>query len=121
MNRVKTIIIVSVSILVLFLVEMVTSDETICHGVIVDKHYAASHTSHGTGIGTTSSGKTGVVATTNYTPEKFVIMIKHKDGSIRTVEVPSSMYYSKDINQEAQYMLHTGKVTGIEYMVNRVK
>lgn len=82
------------------------------NGIVVDKHYEAEQNSTGTGYGMTSSGESGVIVTSTYEGEKFLIMVKTETGKIVTVECVPEVYYQKEIGQKIDCVVYKGFFTG---------
>lgn len=86
--------------LIFILIDGISINKEPFSGIVVDKHYKAERNSTGTGYGMTSSGKTGVIVTSEHESEKFLVMVKTKSGKIFTVECEPSLYYSKKNGDE---------------------
>lgn len=107
---------------VLFIiVDMINSDSEPFYGVIVDKHYKAEINSTGTGYGMTSSGKMGMVTTSQRESEDFLVMVKTDRGGIYTVSVSAELYYEKEIGNKIDCVKHIGLFTGIVWGYKGIK
>lgn len=89
-------------------------------GIIIDKNYNAEHSSIGTGYGT-SNGKSGVIITSNYESEKFLIIVKTDIGKVITVECKPKLYYQKEIGQKIICIAHKGYFTGWTWSKNGIR
>ena len=81
-------------------------------GEVIDKHYEAERNSIGTGYGVTSSGKGGVITTSEHESEKFLLMVKTESGEAVTVECEPEIYYQKAIGQMIDCISYNGYFTG---------
>ena len=69
-------------------------------GVVVDKAYNAA--TRGTGVGVSSSGRSsGPVVVNTWTPEKWVVIIRHNDKTI-PVETTAEVWSSVDKGSEVE-------------------
>jgi len=85
--------------LIFILIDGICSEKQPFSGIVVDKHYKAESTSVGTGVVNTGNGS-GVVTMVETDPEKFLVMVRTKDGQIFTVECEPTLYYAKNMNDE---------------------
>lgn len=109
----------SISTLIMLILLLATVDfassfgnEEIYNGVIVDKQYSARRTSTGTGTAIGTNGRVGVVTTTDTSPEKFLLMVRDKDGKIHTVTCEPELYYVKENEDSLRYFIRKGRVLG---------
>lgn len=86
-------------------------------GLVVDKHYKPATSSSTSTVG--SNGK--VYSSTSSSSEKFLIMVKTSNGQVFTTETDASIYYSKNINDRAEFEIHTGKLSGITWSIHTLK
>ena len=82
-------------------------------GIVIDKHYKAERNSVGTGYGMTSSGKSGVIVTSEHESEKFLLMVKTESGNVVTVECEPELYYEKQVGQKIDCKDYKGFFTGV--------
>lgn len=90
----STLIMLIVFFLLFILVDIIFSNDMPFSGIVIDKHYKSKNTSIGTGIVNTQNGS-GVVTTVETDPEKFLIMVKDKQGKIYTADCDATTYYNK--------------------------
>ena len=110
--------IISIIILatVFFLIDATASKPQAFEGNVIDKYYKAESYNTGTGIGVTSSGKAGVVMTSERESEKFILMVKTKNKKIVTVNCEPELYYKKKIGELIEYNAYKGFFTGIVWV-----
>jgi len=91
------------------------------YGSVIDKHYKAERNSTGTGYGITSSGKNGIIVTTEHEGEKFLIMVKTESGKVVTVECAPEVYYQKEVGQKIDCNAYKGYFTGWTWSMHGVR
>lgn len=85
------------------------------YGTVIDKYYKAERNGIGTGYGITSSGKSGVIVTSEYEGEKFLLMVKNQNGNVVTVECKPQLYYEKQIGEKIECKAYKGWISGSIY------
>ena len=101
--------------LAFFLIDGIAVKAEPFHGSVIDKHYKDERNSTGTGYGMTNSGKSGVILTSEYESEKFLLMVKTEGGNVVTVECEPELYYKKQVNQEIDCEAYKGFFTGVTW------
>lgn len=90
--------------------------KTVHHGEVIDKAYRAKTTKpHMQQVGKT------IMTTTRTVPEKWIIMVKIKDGRIITAKSTPETYYEKEIGDEVEYKHWVGGLYGICYSTKVIK
>lgn len=84
-------------------------------GKLIDKHYSNSTVSVGTGVGIDPYGRSVVVTTTQIKPEEWILIIRKQDGQIVSVNCSDSIFYSKAINENIDFITYYGLIFGCEY------
>lgn len=87
------------------------------HGYVIDKHYKAERISVGTGTAVGSNGNVGVITTTEFDPEDFLIMVKDESGRVVTVKCDPELYYQKEIGDSIVCEEYKGLFTGAVWHV----
>jgi len=90
-------------------------------GNVIDKHYSARSQRTGTGVGVTTGGQTAVVVTSTSEPEKFLLMVKTKSGSVVTVKCKPELYYEKEIGSPIEFAIFKGRFTGMSWGIQGVR
>lgn len=121
MPIVSSIISIFILGLALFLIDGIASKLEPFYGSVIDKHYKAERNSTGTGYGMTSSGKSGVIVTSEYESEKFLLMVKTESGEVVTVECESTLYYKKEVGQKIDCEAYKGYFTGSTWSMYGVR
>ena len=84
-------------------------------GEIVEKSFTPESVTSGYGSGITSDGNVGLVNTTSYSSEKFILIIKTIDkNEFKTIEVKPEMYYSVKEGTIVNFSLFQSKYLKIE-------
>ncbi len=117
----SSIIAIVVLGLAFILVDGIASKPESFYGSVIDKHYKAERNSTGTGYGMTSSGKSGVIVTSEHEDEKFLIMVKTESGKVVTVECEPEVYYQKEIGQKIDCNAYKGYFTGWTWSLHGVR
>ena len=104
-----------------FLIDGIASKPESFYGNVIDKHYEAESNRTVTGVGVTSSGKTGVVMTSESEPEKFLLMVKTESGKIVTVKCEPELYYEKEIGERIESNAYKGLFTGMVWSLRGVR
>tara|TARA_R110002111_G_scaffold59176_3_gene99689 strand:- start:74 stop:451 length:378 start_codon:yes stop_codon:yes gene_type:complete len=91
------------------------------YGTVIDKHYKAEVNTTGTGYGMTSSGKSGVVMTSEHESEKFLVMVKTSKGNVVTVECSAELYYKKQVGEKIDCNNYIGSYTGMSWALKGVR
>lgn len=107
--------------LVFILTDVLMSKPEYFSGNVIDKHYKAKSHRTGTGVGVTSSGKTGVVMTSESEPEKFLLIVKTENGRVVTAKCEPELYYQKEIGQSIEFAIYKGRFTGMAWSVRCVR
>jgi len=121
MPIVSSIIAIVILGLAFILIDGIASNPESFYGSVVDKHYKAERNSTGTGYGMTSSGKSGVIVTTEHEDEKFLIMVKTESGKVVTVECKPEAYYQKEVGQKIDCNAYKGYFTGWTWSMHGVR
>lgn len=90
-------------------------------GNVIDKHYKAESHRTGTGVGVTSSGKTGVGMISESESEKFLLMVKTENGRVVTAKCEPELYYQKETGQSIEFAIYKGRFTGMTWSVQGVR
>lgn len=112
MPIVSSLIAIFILGLAFFLIDGIASKPEPFYGIVIDKHYKAERNSTGTGYGMTSSGKSGVIVTSEHESEKFLLMVKTESGQVVTVECVPTLYYEKQVGQKIYCKAYKGFFTG---------
>lgn len=119
------ILIVILTLIFLFLIFIITdsffSKPVAFTGLVVDKHYKAESVRTGTGIVNTTQGVTGIVTTTEWDPEEFLIMVKTDNGNVVTAKCKPELYYAKEKGQPIDCYWSKGYFTGWQWSVYCLK
>lgn len=107
--------------LVFLLIDGIASKPEPFYGSVIDKHYKAERNSTGTGYGMTSSGKSGVIVTSEHESEKFLLMVKTDNGKVVTVECEPELYYEKKVGQKIECKAYKGFFTGSTWLMYGVR
>jgi hypothetical protein len=121
MPIVGSIILIFIIGLVFLMIDRIASKAEPFYGNVVDRHYKAERNSTGTGYGMTSSGKGGIVVTSQHEREKFLIMVKTENGNIVTVECEPKLYYEKRVGQKIECKAYKGFFTGSTWRMYGVR
>ena len=121
MPIVSSIIAIVILGLGFILIDGIASKPEAFYGNVIDKHYEAESHRTGTGVGVTSSGKTGVVMTFESEPEKFLLMVKTESGKIVTVKCEPELYYQKEIGERIYCNAYKGLFTGMVWSLYGVR
>lgn len=111
MRTVSSIIAIFVLVLAFLLIDVIASKPDPFYGSVIDKHYKAERNSTATGYGMTSSGKSGVIVTSEHESEKFLLMVKNENGNVVTVECDPELYYEKQVGQKIHCKAYKGYFT----------
>ena len=103
------------------LIDGIASKPEPFYGSVIDKHYKAERNSTGTGYGMTSSGKSGIIATSEHESEKFLLMVKTESGQVVTVECEPTLYYEKTVGQKIDCNAYKGFFTGLTWSMYGVR
>lgn len=90
-------------------------------GIIIDKHYAPSQSSYGVGNTINANGQVGIISTSSYEAEKFLIMVKTVNGQIVTTESEPELYYKNKIGDSVLCKSFLGRLTGIDWYNETIK
>ena len=107
--------------LAFFLIDGIASKPEPFYGTVIDKHYKAERNSTGTGYGMTSSGKSGVIVTSEHESEKFLLLVKTDNGKVVTVECEHELYYEKQVGQKIDCKAYKGFFTGSTWSMYGVR
>ena len=121
MPIVSSIIAIVILGLGFILIDGIASKPEAFYGNVIDKHYEVESHRTGTGVGVTSSGKTGVVMTFESEPEKFLLMVKTESGKIVTVKCEPELYYQKEIGERIDCNAYKGLFTGMVWSLYGVR
>ena len=121
MPIVSSIIAIVILGLAFILIDGIASKPESFYGSVVDKHYKAERNSTGTGYGMTSSGKSGIIVTSEHEDEKFLIMVKTESGKVVTVECEPEVYYQKEVGQKIDCNAYKGYFTGWTWSLHGVR
>jgi hypothetical protein len=121
MPIIGSIILVIVLGIAFILVDGICTKPTEFSGIVLDKQYKAERNSTGTGYGMTSSGKSGVIVTTEHEDEKFLVMVKMNNGEAVTAECKANIYYSKEKDSKIDCIINKGLFTGLVWSINGIK
>ena len=114
-------LLVLICLIVFILIDGLASYPESFNGVVLDKHYKSETNSTGTGYGTTSNGKGGVIVTSHHESEKFLLMVKVEGGEVVTVQCEPEIYYKKELGNEIQCNAYKGFFTGLTWSLYGVK
>lgn len=106
------ILVIAILSVAFIIVDGVMSKPVPFYGTVVDKHYKAEINSSGTGYGMTSSGKSGVIFTSQHEAEEFLLIVKTGNGNLVTVECEPELYYKKEVGQKINCNAYKGYFTG---------
>lgn len=112
MPIVSSLIAIFILGLAFFLIDGIASKPEPFYGSVIDKHYKAERNSTGTGYGMTSSGKSGVIVTSEHESEKFLLMVKTENGNVVKVQCEPELYYEKQVGQKIDCKAYKGFFTG---------
>jgi hypothetical protein len=121
MPIVSSLIAIFILGLVFFLIDGIASKPEPFYGSVIDKHYKAESHRTGTGYGMTSSGKSGVIVTSEHESEKFLLMVKTENGKVVTVECEPTLYYEKQVGQKIDCKAYKGFFTGSTWSMYGVR
>ena len=121
MPIVSSLIAIIILGLAFFLIDGIASKPEPFYGTVIDKHYKAERNSTGTGYGMTSSGKSGVIVTSEHESEKFLLMVKTDNGKVITVECKPELYYEKQVGQKIDCKAYKGFFTGSTWSMYGVR
>lgn len=107
--------------LAFFLIDGIASKPEPFYGSVIDKYYKAERNSTGTGYGMTSSGKSGVIVTSEHESEKFLLMVKTDNGKVVTVECEPELYYEKQVGQKIDCKAYKGFFTSSTWSMYGVR
>lgn len=111
----EVLLIIIVALVIFLLVDIFCSKPKRFTGEIIDKQYKAESASTNTGVVTNSNGNTTVITTTEFNPEKWILIVKKQDGEIITVKSSSEIYYSKSIGESVDFDTYFGLFTKYNY------
>ena len=121
MPIVSSLIAIIILGLAFFLIDGIASKPEPFYGTVIDKHYKAERNSTGTGYGMTSSGKSGVIVTSEHESEKFLLMVKTDNGKVITIECKPELYYEKQVGQKIDCKAYKGFFTGSTWLMYGVR
>ncbi len=121
MPIVSSLIAIFILGLAFFLIDEIASKPEPFYGTVIDKHYKAERNSTGTSYGMTSSGKSGVIVTSEYESEKFLLMVKTDNGKVVTVKCEPELYYEKQVGQKIDCKAYKGFFTGSTWSMYGVR
>ena len=121
MPIVSSLIAIIILGLAFFLIDGIASKPEPFYGTVIDKHYKAERNSTGTGYGMTSSGKRGVIVTSEHESEKFLLMVKTDNGKVITIECKPELYYEKQVGQKIDCKAYKGFFTGSTWLMYGVR
>ena len=121
MPIVSSLIAIIILGLAFFLIDGIASKPEPFYGTVTDKHYKAERNSTGTGYGMTSSGKRGVIVTSEHESEKFLLMVKTDNGKVITIECKPELYYEKQVGQKIDCKAYKGFFTGSTWLMYGVR
>lgn len=113
MSEGTPIVIVAILMIAFILIDGVASKPEPFYGTVVDKHYKAERTSIATGPAVGTDGTMGVVTTSDFDPEEFLIMVKTEKGNIVTVTCEPELYYQKEVGERIDCTAYKGLFTGM--------
>ena len=116
----RTIVILLVSFVVLFSIDILAYKSKKANGIVIDKNYKGEQTSVGTGA-VYVNGKVGVTTNVNVDSEKFLVMVKDLDEDIIVVDCSAKLYYKKEKGDILFFEYCTGFFTDIVYGVDGIK
>lgn len=99
---------------------LLTTPEHI-EGTIVDKQYESESNRTGTGTAIGANGNVGIITTYEYEAEKFLLIIRTKNGEIKTVYCSPELYYSKEKGQLLLCDNYKGLITGSSIKIYGIK
>lgn len=117
----SSIIAIFILVFAFFLIDGIASKPEPFYGSVIDKHYKAERNSTGTDYGMTSSGKSGVIVTSEHESEKFLLMVKTESGQVVTVECEPELYYQKEVGQKIDCKAYKGYFTGSTWSMYGVR
>lgn len=112
MPIVSIFIAIFILVFTFFLIDGIASKPEPFYGIIIDKHYKAERNSTSTGYVMPISGESGVIVTSEYESEKFLLMVKIEDVQVVTVECEPTLYYEKQVGQKIYCKAYKGFFTG---------
>lgn len=121
MPIVSSLIAIFILGLAFFLIDGIASKPEPFYGTVIDKHYKAERNSTGTSYGMTSSGKSGVIVTSEHESEKFLLMVKTDNGKVVTVKCEPELYYEKQVGQKIDCKAYKGFFTGSTWSMYGVR
>ena len=121
MPIVSSLIAIFILGLAFFLIDGIASKPEPFYGSVIDKYYKAERNITGTGYGMTSSGKNGVIVTSEHESEKFLLMVKTDNGKVVTVECEPELYYEKQVGQKIDCKAYKGFFTGSTWSMYGVR
>lgn len=116
----RIIVILIVSFLVCFSIDIFAYQSEKLNGIVIDKHYKGEQTSIGTGA-VYVNGKVGVTTNVNVDSEKFLVMVKMLDENIVVVDCSAELYYKKEKGDILFFEYSTGYFTDIVYGIDGLK
>jgi hypothetical protein len=117
----STLIAIFFLFFILFLIDGLASKPESFYGSVIDRNYKAEINGTGVGYGMTSSGKGGVIVTSEHQSEKFLLMVKTEKGDVVTVECEPELYYEKQAGQKIHCKHYKGFFTGLIWSTYGVK
>jgi hypothetical protein len=121
MKIISIVIAIFIAGLAFFLVDLIASRPKPFSAIVVDKHYKPSITTTGSGYGVTSSGKVGVIVTSQHESEEFLLIVKKINGNIVTVKCRPELYYKKQVGNKINCQEYSGRFTGMTYSLDGVE
>jgi hypothetical protein len=120
----RTISALTVIILLGFIflfVDMIASKTELFYGNVIDKYYKPEKNSTGVGYLTTGTSTSGIIVTSEYESEQFLLIVKTEKGNIVTARCHPELYYEKQINQKVYCKAFKGGFTGITWSIYGVQ
>lgn len=87
---------------------------------IVDKIYVPERTNTSYRVSVTPNGETNTRTVTNVEKEKFLFMLKNKQGKIKKLKVAPEIYYKKNVKDEILIEMGKGGITNIVYYITPI-
>lgn len=75
---------------------------------VIEKVYSPPHSSSGTGVGVGGNGQVGMVVTFNHESEKYILLVKDKNGVTFSREVDAASYAKAAIGVDYVITIRVG-------------
>jgi hypothetical protein len=112
---INILIIILFLLFIFFLIDGIASKPESFYGYVIDKNYKSESNTSGIGYLMTNTGKGGVILTSEYESEKFILIVKNEKGNIVSVECEPEIYYEKQVGQKIYCKAYKGRFTGLTY------